>query len=58
MWGSTNPTEGLKMNSGWGEETNDKGEVTMVNHPDEVWVRFGFPKKLTVEKSKTSMTHR
>ena len=32
------------MNFGWGEETNDEGEATMVHHPDEVWVRFGFQK--------------
>ena len=30
------------MNFGWGEEVSEAGQVKLVHHPDEVWLRYSY----------------
>ena len=41
------------LNFGWGEENDPStGEVRMVHHPTEVWMRYGFDKHEPLKKVK------
>ncbi|KXJ20296.1 hypothetical protein AC249_AIPGENE28589 [Exaiptasia diaphana] len=40
------------MNFGWGADTDKDGNITMVHHPDEVWMRYGYSKEESWKKVK------
>ena len=40
------------MNFGWGEEEKEDGEMEIVHHPDEVWVRYDLKRDKPWKKVK------